>query len=161
MSARTGVTLVVVLFVFGIVAAFGLPIAIDQISSDTSVQITQNVSTTEEVNAELNTTLDSVDGTADTATYTLNTSSQSISNTIDNGTNATYSFNRGDVVVTVDDVNSGSPGDATATYEYPRDFSYSSGASALWGVLGLLIVLAAFLYIVGVAVGGMNMTNRM
>lgn len=158
MSAKAAVSLVVVIFVFGIIAAFGLPIAMDQLNSDTSVTIQQDVGATEEVNAELNSTLDSVDGTADTATYTLNTSDQSITNTIDNGTNATYSFDRGDVVVTVNDVNTGSPGNASATYEHNRDFSYSDGASALWGVLGLAIILSAFLYVISI---GLRATNRL
>lgn len=149
MASKKAVTLVVTLAVTALLAAFLAPVAINQLEADASDTIRQDVGVTEEVNAELNTTLDSVDGTADSATYTLQSEGQSITKTVDNGTTATYSFENGDVNVTVNDVNTGSPGNAEATYAYDKDFAYSEGASSMWGLLGLAIVLALVLYLVG------------
>lgn len=160
MSAVKAISLVVIVAVFGIVAAIGLPIAVNQLSGNTSTTIAQDVGTLEEVNADLNSTLNSVDtsGSPDNATYKLNTSNEDITKTIDNGSEATYSFEEGDVTVNVSDVNSGSPGNSTAKFTYPRDFAYSDSARALWGILGLALILAAFLYILSV---GLRATNRL
>lgn len=153
-SAKMAVALVVAITVTALMAAFLLPVAINEIEGDTSVSINTTNATTDSVNAELDTTVDEVN--ADTnATITLNTSSQSITNTIDEGSNATYSFTDGDVTVTVDDAGSNY---AVATYEYPRDFSFSDGSQSLWSILGLAIVLAVFLAILGMA---LDATNRL
>lgn len=151
MDAKSSVTLVVTLTVAVLMAAFLAPVAIDQLEDDASDTIRQDVGVTEDVNAELNTTLDSVDGTADSATYTLQSEGQSISKSVDNGTTSTFAFENGDVNVTVNDVNTGSPGNAEATYAYDKDFAYSDGASSVWGLLGLAIVLGIVLYLVGKA----------
>jgi len=146
-TADNAVKLVVGIALLGILAAFLLPVAVNAINGDTTTTIQQDTGTTVDVNGELNTTLDSV--TAGTsATYTLESDGQSITNTVNVGSNTTYSFNRGDVVVTVTESNSGN---ATAEYEYAKDYAYSNGASALWGLLGLMLVLGVFLYVIGMA----------
>lgn len=139
---------VTMIAVIALVAAFMTPIAINQLEDDTSTTITTAVGNTSEVNAELNSTLDSVDGTNDQATYTLQTDSQSTQKTIANGTTETFSFDRGDVNVTVNDVDS-TNNEATATYDHNKDFAFSDGARSLWGLLGLVIVLGVFLLVVG------------
>lgn len=140
------ITLIVTVVVAAIVGAVLVPVAINQLESDDTTTITQNTTETVEVDPELNSTLDDTDTTGDNATYSLEADNNTITKTIDNGSTATYNFDRGDVNVTVDDVQSGQ---ATATFEYPKDFSYSSGASAIWGILGLTIVLGLFLYMIG------------
>lgn len=148
-AASKGVALVVGIAILGILASIMIPVAVNALYADTSYTANQqDTGETLEINGELNATLDSVDDTGGNATYTLNTSDQSITKTIDEGTNKTYSFDRGDVTVTVDTVNTAN---ATATFDYPRDFAYSAGASALWGILGLILILAAFLYVIGFA----------
>lgn len=136
------VALVITLTVFALLGAVLAPVAINQIENPTNETIQQDTGETVELNGDLNTTLDST--TAGTsATYTLQTSDESITNTVNVGSNTTYSFNEGDVVVGVTESTSDN---ATAYYEYPKDFAYSDGASSLWGLLGLAIVLALMLY---------------
>jgi len=146
-TADNAVKLVVGIAVLGLLSAFLLPVAVNAIYADTTTTTQQATLETVDVNGELNATLDSTTAGTD-ATYTLESGDQSITNTITVGSNATFSFDRGDVVVTVTDSTSDN---ATAEYEYAKDFAYSSGASALWGILGLLLVLGAFLFVVGMA----------
>lgn len=145
-DSSKAVGIVVTLAVVAIVAAFLAPVAIDQLENDTSTTVTVDVGNSTDVNAELTAEVDSVDTTADSATWNLTADGNSISKSVDNGTTATYAFNRGDVNLTVDDV---STGESTATIEYPKEFSYSSGARSMWGLLGLAVVLGLFLYLVG------------
>lgn len=151
-SPKTAVAIVVVLSITAILGAFLMPVAINELEANETVTINQSVSSTEDVNSQLNTTLDSI-GTSDptdNATYTLQTSNQSVTNTIENGSSATFSFDEGDVNVTLNDVDSGT-NSAEASYEYPTDFGYSDGASALWGLLGLALVLGLFLMTLNLA----------
>lgn len=151
MSVGKGLGLIVTVFVVMLVGAVLMPVAVDQLEGDTSTSITQDNGTTADVTANLNTTLDDV--TASGATYTLQTEDQSITNTISTGSNATYSFTEGDVVVTVDSTDtSATPDQATATYEYSTDFGWDDNTSNLWGTLGLIGVLAFFMLMLGMAV---------
>lgn len=149
MSVGKGLGLIVTVFVVMLVGAVLMPVAVDQLEGDASTTITQDNGTTADVTANLNTTLDSV--TASDATYTLQTDDQSITNTISEGSNATYSFSEGDVVVTVDGVDD-SNDQATTTYEHPTDFGWDDNTSNLWGTLGLIGVLAFFMLMLGMAV---------
>lgn len=161
MSASAAVTLVVAIMIFGVLAAVMLPVAIDQIEGNQTTTLTQDVDTTYEVNSELDSNVTSVTvGTTDSATIELNDTrtSGTTSNTIDNGTTTDYDLEGGTVTVGVEDVDdSPSPNQATANYTYSNDYAYGSGASSIWGVLGLAIVLSAFLFVVGVAI---KMYNR-
>lgn len=149
-TAKRAVSLAVGLAVMAIVASVMAPVAIDEIEGQDSVTLTTAETETDDVNGALNATLDdAVSGSPGHANYTLQTDSQSITKEIDNGTTATYSFTRGDVNVTVDNVVDAT--NATATYEYNRDFAFSDGARSLWGILGLAVVLAILLYLIGMA----------
>lgn len=136
--------IVLAVAIMAILGAFLGPVALDALNDDSSVTITQNDTTTKEVNARLDATLDSVDTTNDDATYTLNYSDgQTVTQkTIANGTTATFTFDNRDVNVTVNDV---STGEATAKFTYPSDFPYSDGARGIWGLVGLAVVLALLL----------------
>lgn len=150
-TARKAVAVVVALAVVGLLSAFLLPVAINEIEGTTNESINSSVGETAQVNGELNTTLDSVNANSN-ATYTLQSDGQSITKTIDEGANATYSFNRGDVVVTVTDAGSNY---AVASYEYTKDYAYSDGASSLWGLLGLAMVLCVFMVLIRKAMSAM------
>lgn len=161
MKAGTAVTLMVMLMVGGLIAAIGLPIAVDEIAGNTSVQYTQQNGTAQEVNAELNSTVTDVEtaGTTDNATVELNDTrtSGTTSKTIDNGSTATYSLDGGDVDVTLDDANTtANPDEATLTYEYQKDYAWGGAASSLWDNLGLIIILGAFLFFTGTALSVMR-----
>jgi hypothetical protein len=130
-------------------AAFLLPVALGEMYDDVSVQKNITNQTTEDINGELNATVTNVDTGTNQATIELATDNQTISNTIAVGNNKTYSFDRGDVNVTLDEVKTANGSDhAIATYGYPRDFAFGAGASSLWGLAGLAIVLVVFLAVV-------------
>jgi uncharacterized protein (UPF0333 family) len=147
-STRRAVMLVVSLMIAGILGAFLLPPAIDSFEGDTTTSLNISTGSTEEVNGELEATVDST--TAGTsATITLNqTDGNSVTNTVNVGSTTTFSMDRGDVNVTVTEATSGY---AVADYEYANDFAYSDGASSLWGLMGLALVLALFLMVLGMA----------
>lgn len=155
MSATAAVTLVVGLMIFGVLAAVMLPVAIDQLEGSTTEVVVQDEGVEYEVNSALNSTVTATTvSTTDTATVELNDTrtSGTTSNTIDNGSTANYSLEGGTVTVGVEDVDdSPTPNTTTLNYTYANDYSYGSGASSLWGLLGLAIVLSAVLFIVSVA----------
>jgi len=146
-GARSAVLLIVGIVVASIVGAVMVPVAIDSIEGDETNTLTQDTSTVYEVDAELNSTVTATSDGSD-ATVELNDTrtAGTTSQTISVGSNATYDLQGGTVTVTVD---SATTTGATVTYEYPRDYSYSSGAQSLWGILGLVIVLAMFLLVLG------------
>jgi hypothetical protein len=154
-TANTAVALVLALAIVGLLSAVLLPVAVNELNANETVTLNQSVGDTDEVNAVLNATLDS--STAGTeATYTLNVTDPggaSTQKTITEGGEETFSFDRGDVTVNVSEARSGG---ATATFTYNSDFSYSSGGRSLWGVLDLVIVLAAFLFSIGLAIRQIN-----
>lgn len=149
-DSSKAVTLVVGLFVAGIMAAFLLPVAIGPMTDGETQTATIEVGNSTELQPDMTATLDSVDTTADSATYTINASGSTSTVTVDNGTNTTTTVDGADVTIAVTDVSSGQ---ATAEFTSPTDYGWGSGAGALWGILPVLIVLAVFLYFVGMALG--------
>lgn len=148
-DAKKGVAIVVGLFVFALVTAFLLPVALDAIAGDETSTITQDVGDTDTVQPDLNVTLDSTDDANDTATYTVNASgSTATTSAIAVGSNETVTVDGIEVTLAPQTVNTDS---ATTDVSYPTDYGWGSGASAMWGILPVIIVLAAFLYIVGYA----------
>lgn len=162
MSASAAVTLVVGLMIFGVLAAVMLPVAINEIEGDTTTTLTQDEDTTYEVNSRLNSNVTGTTiATTDTATIELNDTrtSGTTSKTVDNQTTADYDMEGGTVTVGLENVDdSTSPNQATVNYTYTNDYAYGDGASSLWGILGLAIVLAAVLFIFGTA---FKFTNRL
>jgi len=150
-SSKMAVTLMVTLTVFGLIAAVGLPVAIDSIEDDQVDTLTQDINTDYDVNGELVSNVTAITDGAD-ATIELNDTrtSSTTSKTINVGDNATYTLDGGDVDVGVESATSGSPDQATANYTYAPEYAYGTGASSIWNVLGLAIVLAAFLFVIKV-----------
>lgn len=137
----------VALAIVGLLTAIILPTAVDALSDDEGVTLNQTVGQTDDVNANLNTTLDSVtSGTS--ATITLGADGETVQNTVNVGQNTTYSMSEGDVEVGVEEAGSDY---AVANYTYPSDFGWSGGASSMWNIIGLAVVLAPFLFIIGLA----------
>jgi len=155
-KAIAAVSLVVALLVVGLIGALLLPVAINEVTGNETVTINSSTSDEVEVNAVLNSTVTATtDGT--NATIELNVSDGgSTTKTINQGSSATYSFDRGDVNVTVNQANSGS---ADVTYAHPKEFSFHDGARALWGILDIIIVLGLFLFVVGLALAKMRAFN--
>lgn len=147
--ADKGVNLVVALFVGAIMAAFLLPVALGPIVDDESTTATLDVGNSTELQPNLTATLDSVDTTADSATYTINASGDTATATVDNGTNTTVTVDGIDVTIAVENVQTGQ---ATATFDYPTTYGWGGGASALWAIIPVMIILAVFLFFVSKAV---------
>jgi len=150
-DADKAVTLVVGLFVAGIMVAFLLPVAVGPMTDGETTTATLDTGETIELQPDLNVTLDSTDTTGDNATYTVNASGDTSTITVDNGTNTTTTVDGADVTIAVSDVQTDQ---ATAEFTSPTSYGWGSGAAAMWGILPVLVVLAAFLYFVTLAVRG-------
>lgn len=163
MTATKAVGLMVGLMVFGVIAAVLLPAAVDQLENDTTDVFTQDNNTATEINARLNSTVTDVEtaGATHNVTVQLNDSrvAGTTSNTIDNGSTTDYSMYDGQTVtVGIEDADtSTTPDSATVNYSYAPEYSYNDGARSVWNVLGLAIILAAFLFVVGI---GINVYSR-
>ena len=146
-SAKAAVSIVVVLAVAAIVTAFLLPIGVGALTSTSEVTQTTDELETESVTSTLNVTVDSV--TTDTeAMLTLTVGEDSDQQTITESGTETFNVDGNAIDVTLDDAGDG---EITATYEIPRGVGWSAGASALWFIIDIMIVLAAFLFFIGVA----------
>lgn len=147
------VALVVGLAVLALVASFVAPIAINALENDTTTTLNQTTSQTYEVNSLLESDVTSTTAGTD-ATVELNDTrtAGTTSNTISVGTNTTYSLTGGDVTVNVTEAQSGY---AVVDYSYRSDYTFSDGAQGLWTLLGFLIVLTIFLFVINEA------TNQM
>ncbi len=145
----SAIALVVTVVVAMVIASVLVPVAINEIEDNTVTQLDQDTSTTYEVSGELESTVTATTDGAD-ATVELNDTrtAGTTSKTISVGATEAYALEGGDVNVTVD---SATASGATVTYEFAKDYSYSDGASALWGILGLTIVLGVFLYAIKLA----------
>ena len=148
-DAQRAVKMVVAIVVAGLMAAFLIPIVIGAIGGPATTVATLDVGNSTELQPNMTATLDAVDVTNDTATYTITASGQSATATVANGTNSTVTVDGADVTISVTDV---STGQATAEFEYPQTYGWSAGAAALWAILPVIIVLALFLYFTYVAV---------
>lgn len=147
-TAKQAVGIIIPIFLVALLASFLFPVVIGAMSGAEEATHNQSVGETMELQPGLNATLDSVDTTADSATYTINASGDTATATVDNGTNSTVTVDGADVTIGVENVETDS---ATATFDYPRDYGWGGAASSLWVILPLLIVLALFLYVVGMA----------
>lgn len=147
-STSFSVKLVVAIVVGALLMSFLFPVAIGEMAGDSERTITQdtgeNVSVFQDVNANLTGT---TAGTS--ATYELEENGTTESNTISVGSETTYtSLPDGDVTVNVSEANAGN---ATATFSWDTTRGWGSGASSLWVVIPIMIVLAGALYLIGVA----------
>lgn len=154
-NSKQATTLIVGLFVAGIMAAFLLPVAIGPMTDGETQTATIDVGNSTELQPNMTATLDSVDTTASpsTATYTIDASGQTQTVTVANGENTTVTVDGADVTVAVTDVQTGQ---ATADFTSPTEYAWGDGASALWGILPVLVVLAVFLFFVAMAVTKFN-----
>lgn len=148
-GAKEAVTLVIAISVLVLMAAFLIPVAIDEIEGDTEVTLTQENETLTEVNAELDSNASISSGSVD---LTLTSDGTSTTKTISSGAEATYTLDRGDVVAGVESTDvAASPSTATINYTYNRDFAFSDASRSIWTIIPLMIVLAVFLAVIGAA----------
>ena len=151
-SSKKAVTLIVGIFVAALLAAFLLPIAINNINGDETTNLNQTVGETTEVQPGLNVTLDSVNAGSN-ATYTVNASGSTATTTVNVGANQTVTVDGIDVTIELTEAGSNY---AVSDVSYPLDYGWGGGASALWGILPIMIVLGAFLFFVYAALRETN-----
>lgn len=151
--AQKAVAIVMTLAVVGLLAAFLAPVAINELEANETTTLDQDSNQTYDVNAKLTSNVtDYETGTTDNATVVLNDTrtTSTTTKTIDNGTTADFSLDGGTVTVGVEQVDDTvTPETGTLNYTYAKDYAYSDGASSVWGLLGLAIVLALVVYLVG------------
>lgn len=146
-----GITIAVAVLVTALLAAFLAPIAIDAFNEPASNTISHTEGVTYEVTTNLNSTATTVDATNSEVTIELNDTAENtvVSNTVANGSTTTYNMPGGDVNVTVDNIEDST--NATVTYHYPDDYGWSGGASSLWGLIPLFLVLVLLFFAVSAA----------
>jgi len=147
-DAKAATNLVVALAVMGIMAAFLLPVAIGAISGPEELTATQAVDETVNLNPKLNATVTNVtDGTS--ATYNVTYDGTTVSGTTVNvGSESTVTVDGVDVTI---NTTAATSTNATTTYTYPTTAGWGNGAGALWGIIPVVMVLAAFLFFTYVA----------
>lgn len=147
-KAMVGVVLALV--IAGVLVGYVLPIGINSVESPDTFNETQDVSVTYEVDAQLNSTVTSVnDGVNATVELYDESSDTTTSQTIDVGSTASYDLPGGTVNVTVNSATAGSPDTASLTYEVPNDFGWDDGAQSIFGLIPLFLVLVPLVVVVG------------
>lgn len=145
-----GVEIAIGVLVFGILVAFLLPISIGGMAENNSDEYNQTAGNTIEITSHLEGTVNTVDNTNGNIDVTLNDTKENIQKTvtIGEGTNTTVSMPDGDIIVHNHEQFTDS---ARVEYEYPQEYGWSGGASALWGLLPLFFVLTIVLFVVAKA----------
>lgn len=142
-----GAKMVTGLFVAALMAAFLMPVAIGAVTNPDTVSATQSTGETITLQGDLTATLDSVNSDTN-ATYTLSNDAGSDTVTVAEGSTETATVGDTDVSVTLESAGSSS---ADTTYEYPKTYGWGDGASSLWLVIPIMMVLGVFLLFVGIA----------
>jgi hypothetical protein len=149
-KVKAMVGVVIALVIAGVLVGYLLPIGINSVTQSETINQTQDVGTTYEIDAQLNSTVTSVSAGVNATVELYDESSGTAqSQIIDVGSTATYDLPGGDVNVTVNSASSGSPDTADLTYEVPNDFGWDDGAKSLFGLLPLFLVLVPLIVVVG------------
>lgn len=148
-SAMKVVGLVVALTVGGLLAAFLLPIGIEALNGDDTRTIEQQFGDGfEPVGSGVESNLTDTNTTASTASYNVTYDGDYQEVTVDEGSSSTVTVGGVDVTVSPESIATSS---ATSEYTFSNTVGWSSGAVALWGILDVILVLAVFLFFIGVA----------
>lgn len=150
-STKNGTKIVVGFAIIAILGATMLPVVLNNFNGPTEVVKTQDNGTTTEIGI-VNSTVTNVDDVGNTATIELNdteTSTAPISKQIDNGTSVTYSLDKGDWNVTLQNIVDADT--VEVKYEYPQDYSWGNGTSALYFLMPIFFLLVIILYFTGKA----------
>lgn len=149
-----GVTLIVALSVLILLAAFVVPVGINAMMDDTTKTFTSNETDTEEVNSQLNVTLNDVTDTgAEEINVTLDDSvtGESKDVVVSNQSTKTVTLNSENVTVGME--NKMDNDTATYNVSYPQTYTWSDGAKQLFDIIPLIFILGLVLLALGWAVG--------
>lgn len=150
--------IVIGLLIVAVLVANLLPIALGQLNSGENVTLNQDVGTEYEVETDvLNSTVTAVtDATNATVELKDVESGTTVSNTVSVGSTTTYTLEGQDVNVTVNSASSGTPGNASVTYEYATSYGWSAGTAALYGIIGILLIVVVIAPVAGWAMDAMG-----
>ncbi len=148
-----GLAVIVGLLIIAVIAAFLIPTAVTELSGDETTTIDQDEGQTVLLKPQLNATLNDVDDGDSSINVTLadTTTNNSVSATsIAVGANETVTLETYDI--TINNTANVDTDTATIRYEYPRDYGWDSGASSIFGLIPLLLVLVFLLFVIGKAI---------
>lgn len=148
--AQKMVGVIIALVIGGILIGYLLPVGIGAVNSPNNVTDTQDVSSTYQLaSGQINSTVTEVnDGSNATIELVHVADGTTVTNTVDVSSSQSYALPGGDVNVTVDSANAGTPGNATVTYEY-QNYGWSDGSTDLYNLLPLFFVLVPLVVVVG------------
>lgn len=162
-GAKMVIGLVVALTVASIMAAFLLPIGIDAMVDDTDVSFTgvAEGETNEVISGSLNVTLDTINDTSNNnvdinVTLTdVDSGNTLVLTNINEGASANGTL-EGQTLTVTNDAVAADETTADFTVSHPIQYAWSDGAQALWAILDVILVLALFLMLIGMALAAAN-----
>lgn len=147
------VALVVGLTIAALIAAFVLPVGIQVLTDDSTQTATQEETDTVVLSGPLEATVTTIDAGDVTVEVEDTETSSSDTVTVSEGQTETAIVEGEEIGVTAKNV-----GDTTADmeYTYPTTYGWGDGASSLWNILDIIVVLAVFLMFIGIAMAAVN-----
>lgn len=148
-STRQGITLIVAILLIALLSAFLLPIALNNLNADNTLSVNQTEATTVQLGSQLNATLDAVDDGTNTINVTvtdINAGTSDSATNIAQGANATVTVEGETITINNDEVHDATH--ATITYEWSKTYGWSTGETALFGLLGIFFILGIVLFVV-------------
>jgi cytoskeletal protein RodZ len=146
---KKGVSLAVGILVFGLMVAYLLPVAITPMNQDSVDTYNQTVNNSVSVTGPLESNVTNVDDTGNTVSLTLentDTGDSASVSSLSEGSSQEVTVSGGSINVTHDSVTSANS--SQITYEYPTDYGWGNGSSALFNLLPIFFVVGVFLFAV-------------
>lgn len=151
-NAGKGLGIVMAVSVFAIIAAFVMPVGVSEIAENTQTNVTQQENEQVELNAQLtaNTTDIKSGSGGDNVTVFLNSTNNGSSTTksvlVDNQTTKQVAIDGENINITVHNVDTSvNPDEAEMQYGVPKTYGWSGGATSLFDILDLIIILVIML----------------
>lgn len=145
-----GVAVVIGVTIIAMMLAFFVPVVFDGLQEPSNSTQVQNEGETLEF-AGFNATLDTVDDTAGAESITVTVTDEETgateTNTINESENTTYVVNGNEVTVYANNVQDATT--AEVSYEYEKTYGWHDGASSLFNIMDLIIMLVILLSVVG------------
>lgn len=137
-SKATSVILAVV--IAGILLGYVFPVGLGAYSGPDTAEMNSTVGQDVKITSDLYQNVNNIDDTTGEATVVLEDrdTGESETLTLQEGDTQSIGFSNGNIEVSADEVGTDY---AVITYTHPTDYGWSGGESALFGVLGIFLVL--------------------
>jgi len=145
-NAQKALSVVVAVFIVGIIAASLMPVVIGEVTTSTTT-LEQTEGNTYQVATDIESEIDSIE--TGTATVTVTTSDGSDTVSVSEGDTATASIAGNDIDVTATEVGATT---ATLQYEYASSVGLGGAIGSMWSILPFFIILPVFLFITYMAI---------